>query len=500
MSVSSTSAALAARLLSNLSDPLQSAAVSVRPHLDEVLRSCGASVADTGGSLSISGADPIIPSRLPFGTMSAVGLAAKAVMMAKAWRVRTGIGQDIHVDVPLALRRFSPFAEGKWELVNGFPGKADPYNPFGSPNPLFHRTKDEQWMMLLNIYPAIRERAVRLLGAGGSGEAIAEAVAQWNGADLEEAAAAAGVVGALARPVAEVVELPAFTDSVGGMPLISIEKVADGDPVPFAPNARSPLDGVRALGTAHVIAGPSIGRGLALHGADVLNVWRPSDVEQELFHYTSHVGTRSTTLEIADAEQRATFLDLASTADVFYSNRRPGWRERFGISADELRAVNPGLIDVQVLYAGESGPWSDRVGFDISAGAAWGLNNIEGTDSRPEHPPIYVICDYVVGWLATAGAVAALLRRATEGGSYRVRVSLSRCALWLPEMGVFDRDFARSVAGSGPGHIYPDPEQFTVETPLGTYTGVSETVRMSATPGAYAYPLTPLGSWKPSWL
>lgn len=461
---------------------------------------CGAEVADIGGDLSFSGADPIIASRLPFGTMSAVGLAAKAALIAKAWRVRTGIGQDIHVDVPLALRRFSPFAEGKWELVNGFPGKADPYNPFGSPNPLFHRTRDGQWIMMLNIYPAIRERAVRLLGAGGSGDAIADAVARWDGAELERTAADAGVVGALARPVSEIVTHPAFTESVGAMPLISVDKVADGEPVPFTANPRSPLDGIRALGTAHVIAGPSIGRGLALHGADVLNVWRPSDVEQELFHYTSHVGTRSTRLELSDPAQRETFLGLAATADVYYSNRRPGWRERFGIGPDELQAANPNLVDVQVLYAGETGPWSDRVGFDISAGAAWGLNNIEGTDEVPAHPPIYVICDYVVGWLAAAGAVAALIRRATEGGSYRVRVSLSRCALWLPEMAVFDRDFAHSIAGSGPGHVYPDPEQFTVETPLGTYTGVSETVRMSATPGSYTYPLTPLGSWKPSWL
>jgi hypothetical protein len=51
-------------------------------------------------------------------------------MIAKIWRERTGEGQDIHVDVRKALRRFSPFLDGKWELVNGFPGRTDPYSPF----------------------------------------------------------------------------------------------------------------------------------------------------------------------------------------------------------------------------------------------------------------------------------------------------------------------------------------------------------------------------------
>ena len=141
----------------------------------------------------------------------------------------------------------------------------------------------------------------------------------------------------------------------------------------------------------------------------------------------------------------------------------------------------PGLIDTQVTWAGESGPWSSRVGFDITATFALGLDNIEGSDDKPVHPSIFVACDDAAGWLATCGTLSALLRRAKEGGSHRVRVSLVRTALWLPELGIFDRDYATKAAGSSDEHLYPDPDTFTADTPMGHYKGVTEMIEMSKT-------------------
>src|SRR3978361_2165469 len=108
-----------------------------------------------------------------------------------------------------------------------------------------------------------------------------------------------------------------FRHGLRDRPLISVEKLDDSDPVPFSPDCRDPLSGVRALGLAHVIAGPSIGRALALHGADVLNVWSPEDWEHNIVLYTSHIGARSTMLRIKDADARSKFMELMSTADIF---------------------------------------------------------------------------------------------------------------------------------------------------------------------------------------
>ena len=111
-----------------------------------------------------------------------------------------------------------------------------------------------------------------------------------------------------------------------------------------------------------------------------------------------------------------------------------------------------------------------------------------------------MVNDYIVSWLMATGAAEALARRAVEGGSYRVHVSLTRAALWILSMGVFDQAYAAETAGSVAQHRYLDPETFTVDTPLGAYQGVTEQVRMSRTPGRYEVPLVPRGASRPVWL
>jgi hypothetical protein len=101
--------------------------------------------------------------------MSAVGLAAKAVGAAAIWRFRSGggEGQDIHVDVRKALRRFAPFFEREWEKVNGHQASfaSDPENPFiHYPSmTLWNKTRDGRWVMPANVYPRLRARATTLL-------------------------------------------------------------------------------------------------------------------------------------------------------------------------------------------------------------------------------------------------------------------------------------------------------------------------------------------------
>ena len=125
---------------------------------------------------------------------------------------------------------------------------------------------------------------------------------------------------------------------------------------------------------------------------------------------------------------------------------------------------------------------------------------VEGTPTKPSHPPIIPICDNVVGWLGTTGILAALRRRAIEGGSYRVVVSLTRTVLWQLSLGIFDKAYAQATAGSTDEHTYVAPELFTAETPLGTYQGMTDQVVLSRTPGAFRTVLVPRGSSKPEWL
>jgi crotonobetainyl-CoA:carnitine CoA-transferase CaiB-like acyl-CoA transferase len=131
---------------------------------------------------------------------------------------------------------------------------------------------------------------------------------------------------------------------------------------------------------------------------------------------------------------------------VFFANRRPGFLDRFGLSSHELAVLRPGIVHVDMSIYGPRGPWANRIGFDQIAGAVTGVLALEGTAECPKLPEVFVVNDYVTSWFAAVGAIAALRRRAVEGGSYRVRISLARLSLWLLQLGIFDKAYARRVA------------------------------------------------------
>jgi crotonobetainyl-CoA:carnitine CoA-transferase CaiB-like acyl-CoA transferase len=483
-----------------LSHPATSPDFDLHAGTNEVLKDIGLTTANAGGKLTFSGRDPILPSSIRFGSMAAIGLAARSVALAALWRQATGEGQDISVDVRKALRRFCGFFEGKWETVNGRPPSPGGYavSPFLT-GPFFRETRDGRHVLALDIYPQLLVRTLNFLGCSPSQESINNAIRKWNAVELEEAAAAEGLVLGMVRTNEEFRREPQYTDVLSKMPLITVEKIGESDPVPLKANGDLPLAGIRAFGMGHVIAGAAIGRDLSLYGADVLNIWRPRDSEIESFVWDVQVGMRSTVLDDSK-EDRQKFDQLLKGADVFFANKRPGFLKKHGLDAESLCAQKPGLIHAIVALHGEKGPWSSRPGFDEIGAAVSGLFAIEGSLTHPKQPPIVPICDNVVAWLGTTGILAALRRRAIEGGSYRVVVSLTRVVLWMLSLGIFDKAYAKATAGSTDEHTYSTPDLFTAETPLGTYQGMTDQIVLSRTPGAFRTVLVPRGSSKPEWL
>jgi CoA-transferase family III len=492
---------LTERLESAFGHPERNSDFDFHAGVDQVLKSVGLSTSDSGGTLTFYGQDPIIASPFRFGTMAALALAARSVALAALWRDRSGDGQDITIDVRKALRRFAGFLDLEWETINGRPPVFfEPLNPFiGLPIQLFRETRDGRHVVALNIYPKLAARGLSLLRCSNTTESVRDAILQWRALDLENAAAEAGLPVAMVRTFEEFRKEPQYTEVLSGMPLISVEKIGESAPVPFERDGRTPLDGIRAFGMGHVIAGAGMGRDLAYYGADVLNIWRPTDTEIDAFAWDVQVGMRSTILDYSK-EDRAKFDRLLRDADIFFANKRPGYLERHGLDAEELCARKPGLIHARVALHGDKGPWKNRPGFDEVGGAVSGLFCVEGTPTQPKSPPIIPICDNVVGWLGTVGVLAALRRRAIEGGSYRVTVSLTRTLLWLYSLGIFAKDYAEATAGSSDEHTYVAPDLFTAETPLGTYQGLTDQMLMSKTPGSFRTVLEPRGSSKPEWL
>jgi crotonobetainyl-CoA:carnitine CoA-transferase CaiB-like acyl-CoA transferase len=191
---------------------------------------------------------------------------------------------------------------------------------------------------------------------------------------------------------------------------------------------------------------------------------------------------------------------LIRDCDIFFGNHRWRWLDEAGYSAERCAELRPGIIYSSVTLHGRDGPWVNRPGFDQIAGCVSGVMTLEGSPEKPESPMISVVNDYITSWLSTAGILAALMRRATDGGSYHVHVSLTRVALWILGLGIFDKAWAHETAGSKEQHRYLDPDGFTADTPCGLYRGVTDQTFMSETPGYYKTVLVPRGSCRPEWL
>src|SRR6478672_6371552 len=185
-----------------LSHPATSPDFDLKKGVNEVLADVGLTSNDCGGELSFYGQDPILPSPLRFGTMAAIGLAARSVAVAALWRQAAGEGQNISVDVRKTLRRFCGFFEGKWETVNGRPPSPGGYavSPFLTVGEGFFReTRDGRHVVALDFYPQLFVRTLNFLRCSPSTESINAAIRKWNAVELERAAAAEGLVLAMVR-------------------------------------------------------------------------------------------------------------------------------------------------------------------------------------------------------------------------------------------------------------------------------------------------------------
>src|SRR5438128_1632196 len=251
-----------------LSHPATSPDFDLHAETNVVLKDIGLTTADAGGKLTFYGQDPILPSPIRFGTLAAVGLAARSVAVAALWRQATGQGQDISVDVRKALRRFAGFFEGKWETVNGRPPSPGGYavSPFLKMDAFFRETRDGRYVVALDIYPQLLMRTLDFLRCSPSTESINNAIRKWNAVELEQAAAAEGLVLAMIRTNEEFRREPQYTQVLSKMPLITVEKIGESDLVPLKASGNLPLAGIRAFGMGHVIAGGAIGRDMALYG------------------------------------------------------------------------------------------------------------------------------------------------------------------------------------------------------------------------------------------
>ena len=142
--------------------------------------------------------------------------------------------------------------------------------------------------------------------------------------------------------------------------------------------------------------------------------------------------------------------------------------------------MRPGIIYVSVSCFGYGGPWRERGGFEPIGQTACGLAIDEGSATEPRLAPTGTMNDYLAPYLAAAGTLAALIRRAREGGSYHVQVSLTRTSMFLQELGRLTKVERASMPTVMPA---PDPLGFiTRDSPYGALRVPRPLVWYSKTP------------------
>jgi crotonobetainyl-CoA:carnitine CoA-transferase CaiB-like acyl-CoA transferase len=437
-------------------------------------------------------ADPILPTSFRIGETSAATLAATGLAVSDLWKLRTGRGQQVSVDT---RRATASLRSGHYMKMDGTEVSTERNTIMGT-----YPAKNGRWSYLHCNFPNHRAAALSVLGVPEDRDAVTKAVAKWDALELEEAIIAAKGAGGMVRTMDEWAKHPQAA-AIASLPLMEVLKIGDS-PAEKLPDGDRPLSGIRVLDLTRVLAGPTCARTLAEHGADVLKITGkhlPNLGHQEFD--TGH-GKLSAHLDLREPRDVEILRGLVSEADVFSQGYRPGTLGTRGFSPEALAKVRPGIVFVSLCAFSHVGPWASRRGFDTVVQTVSGITHRQGelfpgATPGPQFYPVSAI-DYLTGYLMAFGAMVALARRAREGGSWLVRISLAQTGRWLVGRGQVPDAELKNI----PKEFTKDELErwsMTSDTPAGRLHHLAPVVQLSETPARWARPTVPLGHHEPVW-
>ncbi len=440
----------------------------------------------------VGGLDPLLPTSFKIAETASAALAAVGLAVSDLWELRTGKRQTLRIDTGHAT---ASLRSTKYLRLDGAKVNTERNTVMG-----MYPTRDGRWSYLHCNFPNHRAAAMKVLNVPEERRAVADAVANWDGLALEEAIIAAGGAGGMVRSAAEWAQHPQGR-AVASLPLMEIVKIGDSPPEDL-PDGDRPLTNLRVLDLTRVLAGPTCARTLAEHGADVMKVSAPHVPFIPYQEYDTGHGKLSTHLDLRDESQLGALLDLARDCDVFSQGYRPESLANRGLSPAKLAELRPGIICVSMCAFGHTGPWAARRGFDTAVQVVSGIAARQGElfPEQGEGPQFYPVSaiDYLTGYLMAFGTMVALRKRAHEGGSWLVRLSLAQVGRWLQQQGELEKT---EIAGVAPefGQAAMEQWKMSSDTPMGHLTHLAPVIQFSETSARWARPSVPLGHSEPVW-
>ena len=309
-----------------------------------------------------------------------------------------------------------------------------------------YRTKDDRMFSAHVYYESQKKKIMKTLGIRKDPDKFvftslpldkittAKAIEKWNGEELEEKVFADGACGCVLRSREEW-ENTLAGKAVCAMPLYRFTKVSDAEKKTFPgyDPEKGPLSGIKVLDLTHIIAGPACTRLLAENGADVLMIRRGIFTEQEqaMLELDGWAGKHAIHLDFNVKEDLERAKELIREADVVVSSYQNGCLDHFGLSIDDIHALNPNVIYGSLVCFSDS-VWKERPGWAPCAEDITGLSIRNGSEKKPENLN-GVPLDYIPGMILYSGIVKALQKQMEEGGAYTITGSLTRGGMWLHE-------------------------------------------------------------------
>lgn len=235
---------------------------------------------------------------------------------------------------------------------------------------------------------------------------------------------------------------------------------------------QAPLTGIRVVDFGHYIAGPLTGMLLADQGAEVIKVDRPGTPDYDTpANGVFNRGKQRIILDLKNADDLATAVKLIRSADVVIENFRPGVMQRLGLGAEEMTALNPGLVYLSLPgFASTDERASIRAFEGIISAAIGQYTDLQSR--RPDLPPVYTPMPLGSTYGAIHGAIAitlALYAREESGRGDVIEVSLVGAA--MSAMAVIMLDVADKPARYGsPANVNRQKQQSSAGSPFsGTF-------------------------------
>lgn len=437
--------------------------------------------------VDLPGQKSLLSSSFQVGLAAQTSIASAALAAAEIWYQRSGSRQRISVSRHAAEYECTGYFTIDGRLPNSW-AKISGLYPCRDGHVRIHANFDHH-----------RDGVLRILELA-PGEAtekgqVEAALRNWKADEFETAAAESNLAVSRVRTFGQWDKHPQAA-AISALPLLSITKIGAADAEPFLPisDEARPLDHIRVLDLTRILAGPICGRTLAAYGAQVMLVNSPNLPNIESIIDTSR-GKLSVLVDLEQEESRRKLRQLVREADIFVQGYRPGGLQRFGFTPDELALERPGIIYVSLSAYSHRGPWAGRRGFDSLVQTATGFNHAEAEAAGaaiPKAMPVQIL-DYASGFFMAFAAQVALLKRAEEGGSWHVQVSLAQTAQWLRSL---DRvDYNHSATRPE----FDDVLQ-TYASGFGELRAVPHAAQFSKTSSTCTRPSMPPGTHNPAWV